>query len=425
MLPLSKFHRLPPMFLELNISSITSLSVYASARDGNVTVKGDFSTEGNFVVSKEYHSPTSPPTQQATVNNWTTLQGTGNTVLANTTFYYNVNVSQEICIQPYIRWAKKDVHLKFSSPFKIRLDQGIVASSTAAVSAIQNEAMSNITGYFDTSDNRVDIRAFGVQIWDLMLSPGQHQTEAHVTNHSLFSQSMANCFGDPSELDMGSCGDPGTAIIRTSENFDSLKKIFGDELILFTDDENKTCTWCGRKGRQCRSCSEYSVDANEVCADRLMVSAMATAITKLAKFIQAEWANRRLVVLDAWTEPTSLYPEGKYGHSTLHNEGRAASVGISKPLFYFPPNVEIETDREILHRLKDLFRCSGFSSAVGNATDGVYELCVSNVDKSQKYHTKKRRKRKRQANNDMSSHSEKREDLAKKMAALPGTKLLK
>ncbi|KAK3093306.1 hypothetical protein FSP39_013914 [Pinctada imbricata] len=397
MLPLSRFHRLPAMVLELNTSSIASLSVYATAVNGKVTVKGNFSTVGDFVVSKEYHSPTSPPTQQATVNNWTTSKGAGNAVLANTTFYYNVNVSQEIVVQPYIRWAKRDVHIDFSSPFKIRLDQGIVASSTATVSAIQNEAMSNITGYFDTSDNKVDVQAFGVQIWDVMMSPGQHQTETHVAKHSLFSRSKANCFGDPSDLDSGTCGALGTAIFRNSDDFDNLKKIFGEDLVSFTDDENKTCTWCGQAGAQCTSCSEYEVDIDRACADRLMTSSMATAITKLAKFVQAEWIDRKLVILDAWTEPTSQHPNGKFGNASLYNEGRAARIGISKPLTSNTPNVEVETDATIFNRFKELLHCSGFPMAVVDTPESVYEVCVAEEEESQSYDRKKKRRRRKRA----------------------------
>ena len=56
-------------------------------------------------------------------------------------------------------------------------------------------------------------------IRDVLLSKEQHQTETHVTMKDLYSESKANCFGDPSDLDTGSCGTTGTAIIRNSEDF--------------------------------------------------------------------------------------------------------------------------------------------------------------------------------------------------------------
>ena len=129
--------------------------------------------------AKEFSTSTAPK-QQTTVLNWNTLSGTENTVNTNSTFYFNINVSQEvrkfrailhdyskvindrcryfvfvihnffleiiwlsgtcsdnyawslsklylfvyhifqITFQPYIGWAKKDVFIDFSSPFKIR-----------------------------------------------------------------------------------------------------------------------------------------------------------------------------------------------------------------------------------------------------------------------------------------------------------------
>ena len=86
-----------------------------------------------------------------------------------------------------------------------------------------------------------------------------------------------------------------------------LRKVFGDDLILFSNDENETSTWCDDIGKPCTSCDDFEVDETIACADRLMTSPMITSITKLAKFILAEWPDSKCCFNNDWKKFLNYY----------------------------------------------------------------------------------------------------------------------
>lgn len=67
--------------------------------------------------------------------------------------------------------------------------------------------------------------------------------------------------------------------------------MYGNELMVFPSTESAESSWCGDETRPCPDCSAN--DGTDICADRLVSSQMHFALTKLAKFVIAEWPQRK------------------------------------------------------------------------------------------------------------------------------------
>ena len=78
---------------------------------------------------------------------------------------------------------------------------------------------------------------------------------------------------------------------------DRLDQLYGD-FILFASEEAITSSWCGSHGNPCQPCiTDATVDNANACADRLVNSDLAASLTRLAKFVEAEWGSSRLPFL--------------------------------------------------------------------------------------------------------------------------------
>ena len=78
-------------------------------------------------------------------------------------------------------------------------------------------------------------------------------------------------------------------------NFNArLDQLVGD-YILFASEEVIRSSWCGSPGQPCQSClTDAAEDNANACADRLVNSDLAASLTRLAKFVEAEWGNSML-----------------------------------------------------------------------------------------------------------------------------------
>jgi hypothetical protein len=74
-------------------------------------------------------------------------------------------------------------------------------------------------------------------------------------------------------------------------HFFSLTQMWGNS-VLFSSEEANSSSWCGFPGRACGSCVYHGAEnINQECADRLMVPKLATKISRLGKYVAAEWPN--------------------------------------------------------------------------------------------------------------------------------------
>ena len=103
----------------------------------------------------------------------------------------------------------------------------------------------------------------------------------------------------------------------------------------------------------------------------------------------------KLLILDAWTGPTSQYPTGKFGNDSLFNEGRASRIGVSKPINPSQPIKEADNDPVVFQRFKQLLHCAGFPSAAVHVENSVFDVCVADEGSDETLIGSKRRRRKR------------------------------
>lgn len=84
----------------------------------------------------------------------------------------------------------------------------------------------------------------------------------------------------------------------------------------------------------------------------------------------------KLLVVEAWDEPTSSNPRGKHGDASLFYEGKAAQLALtySNNSLTIPPNV-IKDDAENT-RLEQLAICTGFQYVSKLKSDSSIEVAV-------------------------------------------------
>ena len=71
-----------------------------------------------------------------------------------------------------------------------------------------------------------------------------------------------------------------------------LQQLWGN-YIVFDSEGEENDTWCGRQGRSCLSCFSSTVgySDDDACSSRLVTPALAASLTRLAKYVEAEWPD--------------------------------------------------------------------------------------------------------------------------------------
>ncbi|XP_021358220.1 uncharacterized protein LOC110453568 [Mizuhopecten yessoensis] len=312
-----------------------------------------------------------------------------------------------IHLTPFIGWSLRDITMEFGAPYEIQLNQHIKTDASVEDTTYCTTSVSEMTGSWRHTENRLDVDAFDIHIWDVLLESDQ-KANTSICKEEIVQKCRANC-ADPVVSDhSGSametvCGELETPIDRHSSDFSRLKELFGS-LITFPDKDSDS-EWCGQPGTPCSRCDD---EGNSTCANRLLTAQMAATVTRLAKFVKSEWADRSLVLLEGWSEPTSQYPNGKYGDSSLHYEGRAAKVGVSVPANSSDGSTSLEDHPDIVNRLLELTSCAGFAFyAVTSETD------KNSIDTCLKKPVTPERRRRREASREELEDTEKQRFLDK------------
>ncbi|XP_061188851.1 uncharacterized protein LOC133197027 [Saccostrea echinata] len=389
---LATFKRFPPIHLAIQVYSVTYLFaevIMKSSRE--VKIDDAFQTSGKFVVSNIHSQKNGKQPNYISTYDWLMQHSRRNEVTSNDSFSINVTISQEIFIKPYIEWRERDIRLDFGSPFTVRLNQELDMTSSVADVSLCANLTSRITGVFSTGTNSLVVDAFGIPIWGEVSTLSKARiTSVSILQQNLSNKCRANCFGtqQPMTTSIDICGPEELVVFRNSSSFSTLRKLFGNA-ILFLSEESNESSWCGHPGNPCEDCDDYFQDDN-VCSDRYVTPNLAEVLTKLVKFIAAEWPGRKLLILEAWDEPTSIYPLGSHGNHSLFYSGRAARIAMSKNL----ASKEPETDRVIFRRFEELIRCSDVDYLETFSKDSVVDICVSDDSASlftnQNYRRKKR-----------------------------------
>lgn len=82
----------------------------------------------------------------------------------------------------------------------------------------------------------------------------------------------------------------------------------------------------------------------------------------------------KLVVHEAWDEPTSSHPHGQHGNSSLHYEGRAAIYSVSSG--QKQSSLSNDNTNTTANRLKELASCSNFPYVVKDENSNLVHVAV-------------------------------------------------
>ncbi|XP_061168900.1 uncharacterized protein LOC133178168 [Saccostrea echinata] len=390
---LATFKRFPTIHLAISVQSITNLSAdVISMSSQEIKVDDSFQTSGKFVVSNQHSQHNGPPTNHLTTSDWQIQHSPHDGVLSNDSFSIHINLSQEIFIKPYIEWRERDILLDFGSPFSVRLNQNLDVISSVSDVSLCTDMTAQTTSVFFTGKNSLVVDAFGIPIWgDISTLSKAQVTNSSLIQQNLFNKCRAHCFGSQqiSTTTISACGSTDDVVLRNSSSFSSLRKLFGDS-ILFLSEESSESSWCGYPGNPCTDCADYFQDDN-ICSDRYVTPTLAEVLTKLSKLVAAEWPDRKLLILEAWDEPTSAHPDGSHGNLSLFYTGRAARVALSKTL----SSKEPETNEDIFQRFKELIQCSDVDFFEIFTRNSIVDMCIS--DDSASLFTNQDKKRKKRA----------------------------
>ncbi|XP_060568332.1 uncharacterized protein LOC132726934 [Ruditapes philippinarum] len=359
---IANFKTFPPIVLTVDYSSQSNIQLKTTTKQATI-YNGDFSINGRTVITQKFEEG-KPSENDVSSYNWTVMtssQHVDTNGTMNTTFAFFQNMT----VFPALSWAMKDVDMNLGPPIHVSTRPTVnVFSTTDSVARCYNSSVS-IDSNITVAETDFSVDAFGIHIWNVKLM-NILARKLNILHHPLMFNCHADCHGPidirADEVMEIACLEPSNPIVRGDDRFKRLHQLWGD-FILFTSEEASS-SWCGKPGNPCVNCSYQVVgnDDNNKCADRMMNSDLATSVTRLAKFVEAEWPERKLIVKEAWDEPTSDFPDGKYGSTSVFSEGRAAKVAISKPVSKkvngFP---SVETDESILQRLSELAVCSKFA----------------------------------------------------------------
>ncbi|XP_052773072.1 uncharacterized protein LOC128211950 [Mya arenaria] len=372
--PLATFKTFAPIMLTVNSSSQGNIFLKAVAKEAT-NYEGSFELNGRTVISQRFEEGATPE-NEASVYNWTVVSGYQQ-VDTNHTFNTSWAFHQNLTLTPTISWGQKDINMNLGPPVQLSIRPTVNVVSGSNTVTRCDKVKVTVDSNVSVAETDFSVDAFGIHIWNVKVMNGLSRRFSPL-EQSLSTDCHADChapgFEKNADVTMeDACGQPEGKIVRGDERFSSLYQLWGD-FIMFAVEEGENATWCGTPGRACVDCRQHVVgdDVASVCADRLVSTELAATLTHLAKFVKAEWPDRKLYVKEAFDEPTSDFPDGRHGNESVFYEGRGIEVAITKPNAFDP--VALETDENILQRLSELSVCSNF--AYVKQRDGGVGACV-------------------------------------------------
>ncbi|XP_048252021.1 uncharacterized protein LOC124134974 [Haliotis rufescens] len=367
--------KLPAIQLVISYDKTVYLEINATS-DGPINYSGKFHVQGNYTMTSTEASENVPKTDLTT----TAWSSSEHSFSGHSSKPYNISMAlyQEVTLQASVQWSQHDVSLVFTPPEVASFRPVLYARTTEDEYSRCETATLTVDGIFTFDKSDFVAKAFHKTIWDLDLIDTS-LFHKYLITEPLSNVCSANC-GPPVADVHGKamediCGASGDKIVRGDSNFNKLTLIGGD-FILFRSEESESSTWCGKSGRACHTCvwSDNGDNRIDACADRLMSSVAASTLTTLGQLAAKEWPNRKLVVLEAWDEPTSADPHGSHGITSLHYTGRALQVALTTENTSNSTSLQIEKSTSVLKRLAELGACAGFPFF--DVSSGHVQFCV-------------------------------------------------
>ncbi|KAH3802556.1 uncharacterized protein LOC127837090 [Dreissena polymorpha] len=377
--PLATFQTFSPIMLTVNASTQANIALKAVTKHAT-NYKGNVELRGRTVISQSFVEG-KPTKNDVTVYNWT-VTTTDQRVDANRTFNATFAFYQNMTITPYISWAQKDIDMKLGPPVQISTRPTINAVSTGDTVKRCNRVHVYVDTNVTVAETDFSVNAFGIHIWNVKVMDSLSR-KIDVMEAELSYKCHADCHAENytknNDVSMNTaCGYPSKKLTRNDIEFSSLYQLWGNYVLFSAEERN--ATWCGNRGRACVDCRDHVVSdtVNDACADRIVSTELAASVSRLAKFIEAEWPDRKLVIQEAFDEDTSDFPNGRHENESVFYEGRGAEMSITKANAFSP--AALETDDYVQRRLSELAVCANFAYVAKE--DAKVSACVERKLKS-------------------------------------------
>ncbi|KAL8573315.1 hypothetical protein ACOMHN_032777 [Nucella lapillus] len=357
---------LPPVNLVVSYNAVSAatLSAYSA---GRASVSTAYNASG-FVTAYQKFDPITKNGSDVTSRDWR-MDSNEQSLRSPHRTHVDFSIYQKLSLISAVQWKYQDVDIELSPPMEITVRPEVtIRSSSPGLSRCVNSSLT-VRAHVHAGKADFTADAFGLHLWDIPLQPAMTR-ELHLVEGHLGKGCQARCHS-PSHVisealnttqQIGRFG-------RQDPEFRRLRVFTGDQVRF--QDSAVDATWCGRPGGSCHPCSQNATGTSAssmTCASRLMTSRAVAALTLLADLASAEWPEKRLLVLEAWDEPTSEHPTGRHDERSLHRAGRALALSLladhGRPLQSVPLSESLE-----LNRLAQLAVCAGFE-LVERVTNG-------------------------------------------------------
>ncbi|WAQ98178.1 hypothetical protein MAR_022551, partial [Mya arenaria] len=388
--PLATFKTFSPIMLTVNSSSQGNIFLKAVAKEAT-NYEGSFELNGRTIISQRFEEG-SVPVNEASVYNWTVVSG-GQRVDTNHTFNTSWAFHQNLTLIPVISWWQKDIDMNLGPPVQLSIRPTVNVVSRSDTVTRCNKVMVVVDSNVSVAQTDFSVDAFGINLWNVKVMSGLSRrfkpleqivsSVCHADCHALGFEKNANRLLASSQRLLASSQRllaSSQRLLASSQDTEPffLHPILDFELwgdyILFASEEEDNATSCGTLGRVCDDCRQDTIgdDVKSACANRLVSTELAATLTHLARFVEAEWPDRKLYVNKSFDEPNSDFPDGHHDNESVFYEGRGVEVALTKPSAFDP--IDLETDEYILNRLSELSVCSNFAHV--KQRDGVVAACV-------------------------------------------------
>lgn len=351
--PVAQPRGVPPVYLTVSYNALSAATVSAYSA-GKATLKSAFNATGYLTASQKF-DPAAKVGSDVTSRNWT-IQPWDQHLRSQYRTHVDFSVYQKLTFISSVAWHYHDVDIELSPPVEVTVRPEVSLRSTTPDVGRCVQSSMKVDSHVHAGKADFTAIAFGLRLWDVALQPSMSR-DLHLIDGDLGQGCDARCHG-PSNV-MKEPMNQTQQIVpfsRQDPSFSSLRVFTGDS-VLFSDDVTRNATWCGRSGSPCISCLQHSTGNTTAltCAPRLMTSRMVASMALLVDYVRFEWPDKRLMVLEAWDEPTSENPTGRHGDDSLYKVGRAATVTLANSL-----NLEDDLDQVTLDRLGQMAVCAGF-----------------------------------------------------------------
>ncbi|XP_041349226.1 uncharacterized protein LOC121368556 [Gigantopelta aegis] len=189
-IPVAVVRSLPPVELTLSYSTHTSAAIKGYV-GGKLSIRTSYAADGKYVVSQQFLNGSEVAGDISTYS-WNLTDGEHTDL--NTKYGVNLtfDVQQKVLFNASISWHEKDIAIDLAPPIEITLKPSVHVLSKVKGHSQCLESKVNVTGDFHVSKAELEVEAFGLTIWDVVLHPEMSKTFT-MTTKTLRKTCRAHC----------------------------------------------------------------------------------------------------------------------------------------------------------------------------------------------------------------------------------------